>query len=165
MTQPRYAGFWRRLLATIIDSLLLMPLLALLLQLVYGADYWRWAESNGGMFDLYGPADLLINYLLPLALTVFFWVRFRGSPGKLLLGCRVVDARSGGTLGVGQAVLRWFAYIVSALPLCLGFLWIAWDARKQGFHDKIAGSVVIRWSAGAEADSLPPTLDDVRRNL
>ena len=100
--------------------------------------------------------------MLPLVLTVFFWRRYRGSPGKLLLGCRVVDARSGGTLSVGQAVLRWFAYIVSMLPLCLGFLWIAWDARKQGFHDKIAGTVVIRVFA---KEPLPPTLDEVRRSL
>ena len=162
MTQPRYAGFWRRLLATIVDSLLLLPVLALLLQLAYGADYWRWADTHGGTFDLYGPADLLINYLLPLVLTVFFWRRYRGSPGKLLLGCRVVDARSGGTVSVTQAVLRWFAYIVSMLPLCLGFLWIAWDARKQGFHDKIAGTVVIRVFA---KEPLPPTLDEVRRSL
>lgn len=165
MTQPRYAGFWRRLLATIIDSLLLMPVLAVLLQLVYGGAYWRWAASHGGMFEMYGPADLLINYLLPLVLTVFFWVRLRGSPGKLLLGCRVVDARSGGTLGVGQAVLRWFAYIASTLPLCLGFVWIAWDARKQGFHDKIAGSVVVRSPIGVQDNPLPPTLDELRRKL
>jgi uncharacterized RDD family membrane protein YckC len=70
-------------------------------------------------------------------------VKFLGTPGKLLLNCHVVDATTGASLRAGQAVLRYFAYIISTLPLCLGFLWIAWDKRKQGFHDKIAKSVVV----------------------
>ncbi|RYY81863.1 MAG: RDD family protein, partial [Comamonadaceae bacterium] len=36
------------------------------------------------------------------------------------------------------------AYFVSAIPLCIGFLWVAWDPRKQGWHDKLAGTVVVR---------------------
>jgi len=74
---------------------------------------------------------------------VIFWLKFLGTPGKLLLGCQVVDARSGGPLRTGQALLRYLAYFVSALPLGLGFLWIAFDKRKQGFHDKIAKTVVV----------------------
>ena len=61
----------------------------------------------------------------------------------MLLRLRVVDARTGEPLPLGQCVLRYIGYFVSALPLCLGFLWVAFDARKQGWHDKIGGSVVI----------------------
>lgn len=57
---------------------------------------------------------------------------------------RVVDAETGKTLSVGQAVARYLCYIISMLPLCLGFIWVAFDRRKQGWHDKIAQTVVVR---------------------
>jgi uncharacterized RDD family membrane protein YckC len=66
------------------------------------------------------------------------------TPGKLLMSCHVVDAKTGNRISVLQAILRYFGYIISLLSLCLGFLWIIWDKRKQGFHDKIAGTVVIQ---------------------
>jgi len=56
----------------------------------------------------------------------------------------VVDARTGGPLSVSQAILRYLGYFVSTIPLCLGLLWVGFDARKQGWHDKIAGTVVVR---------------------
>ena len=56
----------------------------------------------------------------------------------------IVDARTGKAPSKGQLIGRYFAYYLSLLPLGLGFLWIAWDQRKQGWHDKIAGTVVIR---------------------
>jgi len=71
----------------------------------------------------------------------------------------VVDAASGAPLRPGQAILRYLAYIVSTLPLCLGFLWIAWDHRKQGFHDKIAKSVVVI------EDPTQASLEDLEREL
>jgi uncharacterized RDD family membrane protein YckC len=55
----------------------------------------------------------------------------------------VIDAVSGDAIGTRQALLRYLGYFLSILPLGLGFLWIAWDARKQGWHDKLAGTVVI----------------------
>jgi uncharacterized RDD family membrane protein YckC len=57
---------------------------------------------------------------------------------------RVVDAETGNTLSLGKSVGRYFAYFISFLPLGLGIFWIALDKRKQGWHDKLAGSVVIR---------------------
>lgn len=137
----RYAGFWRRLAATLIDTLLLVTL-AIPVMMIFGQGMPR-PMQPGTLPSAPGLSGLLINYVLPLVLTVFFWMKYLGTPGKLLLGCRVVDATTGSALGTGQAVLRYFAYIISTLPLCLGFLWIAWDRRKQGFHDKIAKTVVL----------------------
>jgi len=54
-----------------------------------------------------------------------------------------VDAQTGATPSAKQLVGRYFAYLVSTLPLCLGLLWIAVDKRKQGWHDKLAGTVVV----------------------
>jgi uncharacterized RDD family membrane protein YckC len=137
-TTVMYAGFWRRVGAFFIDRLLFTLLAALLLgPAVVNAPLW----SGAGM--LFSAFTLL--------LTVALWVCFLGTPGKLLLGCQLVDAASHAPLTVRQAVLRYLAYLVSALPLLLGFLWIARDARKQGFHDKIAHSVVLL-HANIEAD-------------
>lgn len=155
----RYAGFWRRLGAAAVDTMLIVPVLIALLHLVYGRDYWRWlgGDGEGGFYGLW---ELVISYLLPAVFTVACWVWLQATPGKLLLGCRVVDARSLAPLRPGRAVLRYLAYFVSYLPLCLGFAWIGWDRRKQGFHDKIARSVVIR----AE-DAALPSLEEIDRRL
>jgi len=69
--------------------------------------------------------------------------RFGATPGKHMMQLRVIDANTGDKPGWGKSTLRYLAYIISLLPLGLGFLWIAWDRRKQGFHDKIARTLVI----------------------
>jgi uncharacterized RDD family membrane protein YckC len=73
-----------------------------------------------------------------------FWYYKQATPGKIVFESRIVDAKTGGKMSAGQIVGRYFAYIVSALPLGLGFFWIAFDAKKQGWHDKLAGTVVVR---------------------
>ena len=78
-----------------------------------------------------------------IGITLFMWVKFLGTPGKLILGCHVVDAKTHQHIKPLQAVIRYISYFVSVIPLCLGFFWILWDKKKQGFHDKIAGTVVV----------------------
>lgn len=153
-----YAGFWRRAWAWVLDALLLFPLLVLLLHLAYGRDYWRWL-AEGAEGGIYGALDLIISYLLPLAYVLIGWCLFKGTPGKRVLGCLVVDARTGEALSLARALLRLFGYLLSYLPLGLGFFWIAWDKRKQGFHDKIARSAVLR-----EPPEVP-TLNEIARRL
>lgn len=136
--EPQYAGFWRRAAAMALDSLFYSVLLSLLLGAHYlTADFWT--------------AEGLLSSALSLAVTVWLWQKFLGTPGKLLLQCQVVDADSFAALTPKQAVLRYVAYFVSLLPLGLGFFWAAWDARKQTFHDKIAGTVVL-YEAELDAD-------------
>jgi uncharacterized RDD family membrane protein YckC len=139
----RYAGFWRRFAAFLIDSVILFLFFGPLLYGLYGADYFLWAREHNGLFSYYSVPELIITKVVPLIAVVLLWLRFGATPGKQLMHCRIVDARTGGALRPGQAVIRYFAYLVSMLPLYLGFLWIAWDKRKQGFHDKLAGTVVI----------------------
>lgn len=138
----RYAGFWRRLAAGLIDTVLFGLLSVILLTLLYGADHFSQALEQGPA-SYHGIGDFFIENVLPILLVTWCWVKYRGTPGKLLLECKVVDAKTGEGLTVGKAVLRYFGYYISLIPIGLGFLWIAWDRRKQGFHDKIAGSVVI----------------------
>ncbi len=85
----------------------------------------------------------VLTWLLIGVLVVGFWRYCGATPGKLALALKVVDARTGGRPSTGRLALRFLCYLVSALPLYLGFLWIAVDRRKQGWHDKIAGTVVI----------------------
>jgi uncharacterized RDD family membrane protein YckC len=127
---PQYAGFWRRFAAALVDT----GLLTVLFLIVLGPSY-----VNASFWSLEG----LLENTLSLIITVAFWVKLCGTPGKLLMSCQVVDADSTQPLTLRQAVLRYLGYYVSALPLGLGFLWIAWDKRKQGFHDKIANTVVL----------------------
>ncbi len=153
----RYAGFWRRLGATLIDTLLLMAV-SIPLMLLFGHGMMQ-ADLHPGTMPALPDARAFLNYVLPLLLTVFLWVRYMGTPGKLLLGCRVVDAATGSSLSARQATLRYIAYLASILPLCLGFLWIAWDRRKQGFHDKIAKTVVVL------DDPAQASLEDLEKEL
>ena len=147
MTNPadiQYAGFWRRLLAFILDSFLFSAVVAPLLVLIYGREYFYWSAEQTGYFAIYGVADFLLTTLLPIVLIIGFWIKLGATPGKLLLDCKVVDAKTLQPLSWKKALLRCLAYLASALPIYLGFVWIAFDKRKQGLHDKLAGTLVLR---------------------
>ncbi|MDA8390682.1 MAG: RDD family protein [Gammaproteobacteria bacterium] len=140
----RYAGFWRRLCADIVDNLILLPLASVPMPLLTEPPHRASTLARELAQNLAAHAgQQLLMLLVGVAYSVFFWVRYLGTPGKLLFRCRVVDAQTHAALSVSQSLLRNLGYIVSALPCMLGFLWIAWDPRKQGFHDKIAGTVVL----------------------
>jgi len=91
-----------------------------------------------------GPAYYLITTVFPILVTLVFWKYRQATPGKMLLGLKIVDANTLGALSTGQLFGRYFSYIVSAIPIYFGFFWIGWDARKQGWHDKLSGTLVIR---------------------
>lgn len=153
LTAPCYAGFWRRAAASMFDSMIYFVLVGLLL----GTEYAK-AET-------FSWEGFVVNGLM-MAMTVVLWVKFLGTPGKLLLGCQVVDADSFAPVTLKQAIIRYLGYFVSMLPLMLGFLWIIWDRRKQGFHDKLANTVVL-YNAGLEMDdesskSLDQLLSEMR---
>lgn len=145
----RYAGFWRRTGATVIDTLIYAPLATLALLAIYGADTLAEEAPPAGLAEAFaamaprGFWDAVIQWLLPVLLVVVLWRRYGATPGKRLLHCRVVDAATLGAPSWSQALIRYLGYLVSTLPLCLGFLWVAWDRRKQAFHDKVARTVVL----------------------
>lgn len=139
-SELEYVGFWLRLWASLIDTLLLGAVTAPLLWYLYGSGYFQAVGARG----LQGPADFLISYLLPAVAAVGFWVARGATPGKMAIGATVVDAETGRTPNAAQAIGRYLGYFVSVFAAGLGFAWIAWDRRKQGFHDKLAGTVVVR---------------------
>jgi uncharacterized RDD family membrane protein YckC len=80
--------------------------------------------------------------LLVIGYYTFFWTLVGYTPGKAILGLKVMR-KNGGKLSFGRSLLRFFAYWISMLPLFLGFFWVLWDSKRQGWHDKIAGTQVF----------------------
>ena len=133
-----YVGFGDRLLAFVFDMLIFFIVSIPILIAIYGRDYL--ARSDGGFAGFW---DFAIQAVVPALAVLVFWRRYGATPGKLAVYARIVDARTGEAASTGRLVARYFAYFISSLPLFLGFAWIAIDRRKQGWHDKIAGTLVV----------------------
>jgi uncharacterized RDD family membrane protein YckC len=135
-----YVGFWLRVGATFIDTAILLVVTTPLLVWIYGWEHY--ADPNKPFIS--GPAEFLISWIFPLVAVIWFWIRKEATPGKMAIGARIVDAASGGPMSLSQAAVRYVGYFVSTLPLFLGLVWVAFDPRRQGWHDKLAGTVVVR---------------------
>ncbi|MDH4073498.1 MAG: RDD family protein [Gammaproteobacteria bacterium] len=135
-----YAGFWIRVGATIIDTLLILLLTLPLLVAIYGWDYFD-VEKTG---FIAGATDFILTWVAPAIAVIVFWMYKQATPGKMALSIRIVDATTGSPPSAGQCVGRYFSYYVSIIPVAFGLIWVGFDRRKQGWHDKLAGTVVIR---------------------
>ena len=130
-----YAGFWIRLGASIIDNLIIMVALVPIGMLMG----WNSMYSS----EVTSTADWLWQILMA-AFCVFCWVKFAGTPGKRLLRLKVLDERTGENVTVGQGIIRYIGYFPAILVLFIGLIWVAFDPKKQGWHDKMAKTVVVR---------------------
>ena len=150
-----YAGFWIRFLASVLDSILVMMVIVPLLLTIYGP---------GVLFSMSdeppGLAYILIVRVLPIIAVIIFWQYRAATPGKIMMDIYIVDADTLRQPTFGRLLLRYIGYYLSLLPFFLGFFWIGWDKRKQGFHDKIANTVVIK-KTGAVVSSA----DYIRKQL
>jgi uncharacterized RDD family membrane protein YckC len=88
--------------------------------------------------------DFSLNYIFPAVFGITFWVYKSATPGKMATNLTIVDAKTGGKPSTRQFIGRYFGYFLSIIPLMLGIIWIGFDKRKQGWHDKLAGTVVIK---------------------
>ena len=86
---------------------------------------------------------VLLGVVAPMVAAIACWHFFGATPGKITFSARIVDARSGARPSLARLAIRFAAYLASALPFFLGFVWIAIDRRKQAWHDKIAGTRVV----------------------
>ncbi len=137
-SEPEYVGFWARAGAALLDTILVVMLTAPLLWYLYGPAYWQEPSFDGGL------ADLFISWVLPAIAVLLFWLARSTTPGKMAIDAVIVDARTGARPGALQFLVRYIGYYVSTIPLGLGLFWVGIDARKQGWHDKMAGTVVVR---------------------
>ncbi|KUG23612.1 hypothetical protein ASZ90_006598 [hydrocarbon metagenome] len=151
MTIYNFAGFWRRLIAFSIDNTIIIIIFSVLSIIaatayVLGAIF---SNSDAWIADLADPTSsisiMFISCLLYVVTIISYFTYFHGTtgrtPGKMLLGLQVVSA-DGTPVTFGTAFLRAVGYFISFIYF-LGFFWAAFDKRKQGWHDKIAGTVVI----------------------
>ncbi|MEW6428273.1 MAG: RDD family protein [Thermodesulfobacteriota bacterium] len=129
------AGFWIRLAANILDWLLL----SVVSRLLWGAE----VVATGSSPLTFGLHYSNLQALLPAGYFFAFWLWRGATPGKLLLRLQITGTDGSG-LTWRQVLLRMLACLPSLLFFGLGFFWIAFDSRKQGWHDKIAATVVSR---------------------
>jgi uncharacterized RDD family membrane protein YckC len=141
----RTAGFVTRLAAFFIDQVILATVLAVLTAIV-GIVF-----QSFRLGQLLGTGDLTLqlaliplgsaSVLLSFVYYVGFWLLAGQTPGKAFLGVAVVRA-DGSRLRAGAAIVRWLGYWLSGI-LFLGYLWILVDNRRQGWHDKLARTLVV----------------------
>ena len=144
MKNFEYAGFWVRVAASLIDTILILIIILPILLMIYGADYW----TNESFFM--GFWDVIFNIVLPAVAITLFWFYKSATPGKLMLKLKIVDAKTGDKISNAQIVGRYLGYYISAIPLLLGLFWVGIDKHKQGWHDKLAGTVVVKNSPEVE---------------
>jgi uncharacterized RDD family membrane protein YckC len=147
------ASFWPRLAASLIDAVILLALVGLT-RFVLGTAIVRVGLLLGGRPRELGEAAVLLSALASVTLVVVylfgFWVLAGATPGKQLLGLRIVD-RTGQAPSPGQVVVRLLGYLLSALALGLGFVWL-FGPERRGWHDRLAGTYVVKRPA-EEADA------------
>lgn len=156
-----YVGFWVRMLAFLIDNVAVFFLIIPVIR-------YSISDTNINLqdYDLQDAQQLveLLNRLLIQfsvdavllgAIFILFWIVKSATPGKMVLGCSIVDARTLGKASNRQNVIRYIGYYISLIPLGLGFIWIGFDPRKQGWHDKLANTVVIKGPPHVDKDGSP----------
>jgi uncharacterized RDD family membrane protein YckC len=145
-----YAGFWKRAVAYVIDSILLGILgMTLLLPFVgligFGVLDPDTSESFGFIIALVGYYAFAMLILLVVGWLYFALMESSASQatlGKSVLGIKVTDLQ-GNRVSFGRATGRYFARIISGLTLGLGFLMAAFTQQKQALHDILAGTLVV----------------------
>jgi uncharacterized RDD family membrane protein YckC len=121
-----YAGFWIRLGAGVIDLLALGSAVVVIAYFFHAPVIW----ATSGL-------------VISIAYWLGFWVWRGQTPGKMALAIKVIRTDSS-PLKWQCALYRLFGYIVSVITLFIGFVWVAFDSRKQGIHDKIADTYVVK---------------------
>jgi uncharacterized RDD family membrane protein YckC len=148
----RFGGFWARFAAAFIDSLILSPFgIVARIELTSGSKTVKTCSFNATELCK-GPSGSTqaLYWLIVLAgivAAVLYYGLLEGRTGQTIgkkaLGLKVVDNYSGTPIGVGRAIGRYFAKILSAIPCFLGYFWMLWDPNKQTWHDKIVRSYVV----------------------
>ena len=154
--QVRFAGFWVRLIADFIDSLILDIFTVLVILIGFGLVFWirvlmHRASGSEGWLDLLSNSDsFLIQICLvgargALTILYFSWGTFRYGTtlGKRFVRVSVVSRADLGPVTLKQSLIRCFSYPLSYLPLGAGFLMTLFNHEKLALHDRIAGTVSL----------------------
>jgi uncharacterized RDD family membrane protein YckC len=132
----RYAGFWIRVVAYIID-LILLAIVGRLIDLVLNVNP---ADTTSGPYALAS----LIQLVVDIGYFSYLWSYQGATLGQRVFKLRVVDVTTGQRISLGKALLRWLGLLISFLLCFVGVIWVAFDPQKQGWMDKIAGTYVLQ---------------------
>ncbi len=146
-----YGGFWRRMMAFCIDKIILFTTSifilfvgVLALSLGFLSHYSELMPERLAEMTL---TFVALYFLMTAFISMLYFTYFHGTTGqtfgKMIFGLKVVQS-TGEKMTLGVGFLRWVGYLISGMVCYLGFIWIAIDGKKQGWHDKIAGTVVVR---------------------
>ncbi len=135
----RPVGFLARVVAEVVDLAVSWSAF-----FIVAIAAWTALEDVGLAGGLVFGVGIGAAWLVFVAYWILLHAHGRQTVGKLLIGAVVVHADDLRAIGIGRSAGRLVAELASALPLNLGYLWVAWDARKQGFHDKIAQTLVVK---------------------
>ena len=154
-----YEGFWRRLLAGLVDLTLVVAVAVTLVLLGLTADQ-NPPRASALVADLSAlRSHGFWLFAIILLVQALFWAFLAATPGMLLLGCQVLRADDSGRLSLLRSLVRCVGLWLGLACLGVGVLWSIWDPRHQGLHDKLAGSVVIKEDESLMA--LDELLEDV----
>ena len=131
-----YGGFWIRVVAYIID-LVILGVVGGVIDAILRANPSDPSSGSNGLASF-------INLVIDIAYFAGLWTYMGATLGQRVFKLRVVDANTGQPIGFGKALLRWLGLFVSFLVCFVGVIWVAFDGRKQGWADKIAGTLVVQ---------------------
>ena len=134
MDMFEYMGFWKRVLASIIDNVIAAAILFPVGVLVVRMD------ADKGSAEWIG--DILQTLILAAAI-ILLWTYVGSTPGKMVFGAKVVDEATFRNPSLGKSILRYVGYIPSIVLFFGGFIMVAFDKKKRGLHDLIAGTLVV----------------------
>ena len=134
----RPIGFWARVVAATIDSI--VTVVASVIVAVAAGFFTAAIGAFVGNAELFGQLVVIVTSWLYCALMEASDVQ--ATLGKLVIGAKVVDT-NGGKLTFGRATGRHFSKYISSILLCVGYVVAAFDERKRGLHDMIAGTCVV----------------------
>jgi uncharacterized RDD family membrane protein YckC len=131
-TTAEKVGFFPRVGATLIDMVILGVINAVLAMILPG-------DPTTGSMGLGSGLGSIVG----IVYTIYFWSTTGQTIGHRALGLRVVTT-DGSPMSIGKAIVRYLGLIVSFAAFGIGVLWVLWDGNKQGWHDKIAGTYVVK---------------------
>lgn len=132
----RYGGFWIRVVAYIIDAILL----GIVNAIIDAIFHVNPSDTTSGAYG----AALVVEILIGIAYFAGLWTYMGATLGQRIFRLRVVDANTGQPISLGKALLRYLGLVIAFIVCFIGVIWVAFDARKQGWADKIAGTLVIQ---------------------
>lgn len=141
--QLKYAGFGDRLVALIIDSILLWIVNAIISAAFIGS-----AMVTSQALTTESVGSLVLMYIVIVGINYLYFALMESSErmatiGKRAMGLKVCDM-NGERISFGRATGRYFAKIISGIILGIGYLMVIWSDKKQGLHDQIAGTLVTK---------------------